>query len=603
PADVAINPTTNLRDIGAADEIHGEGGDDEMYGMVGRDVMFGDAQNDVMVGGYGADWMSGGTGEGGMLGDGGRIRARRNSTTPGEPRYGIAAIPAADATQVTQDGPKIQFSIINVTPTAFLSGLKYTADLTPQNLQPSAPNPPNPLFRPLYANDIMFGGGGNDAIHSGAGDDAISGAEALAGTNAANSAFTNNYNDAGARIASHLQSDFAHPLNPGNPLGYQTAGANATKFDLYDANDPLRTIRLTAAGNLDKTGTGDQWILNFDQTDGITDTYWVQGTSYPGKPSDGDDHIFGDLGNDWLVGGTGRDVMFSGWGDDILNLDDDLTSGGTTKKGTFNPGTDTNPSYEDLAYGGAGRDVLLINTNGDRGFDWSGEFNMFFVPFSQFGADSVNRILQPALPPYPYGLSKSAGADQTLAAQYGSDPARNGEPFGELGLVTSQDAAWGDQKGQSRDPQPGNTGGAQVDLHNGNSTAGTLPIYATAVGGTRRTTRPYLTDAQLAPIVQQARQFWAALLGPAAAAQRDTMQVVIGDLPGNRLGALINGVIVIDGTAAGRGWFVDPTPADNSEFAARNHHLVARRTSPAYGRMDLLSVVIHEFGHSMGMGH
>src|SRR5262249_6606128 len=152
----------------------------------------------------------------------------------------------------------------------------------------------------LYANDIIYGGGGNDYIHGGAGDDAISGAEALAGTTAANKAFTNNYDNAGNKIASHLESDFAHPLNPGNPLGYQTRGANATKFDLYDANDPLRTILLTATGTLSKTGTGDNWILNFSETEGPIDNKWIVGQStYPGVPTDGDDHIFGDLGNDW----------------------------------------------------------------------------------------------------------------------------------------------------------------------------------------------------------------------------------------------------------------------------------------------------------------
>src|SRR5262249_6938212 len=154
--------------------------------------------------------------------DDGRILVSRNRvvTDPvfGEPLYGIAGIATADANKVTSGGNGTIFGVVNVTPTAFISGLKYTADLTPQNLQPSQPTPPNALFRPLYANDIIFGGGGNDAIHGGAGDDAISGAEALL------AAFTNNYNDAGARIASHLQSDFAHPLNPGNPLGYQMAG-------------------------------------------------------------------------------------------------------------------------------------------------------------------------------------------------------------------------------------------------------------------------------------------------------------------------------------------------------------------------------------------
>ena len=34
--------------------------------------------------------------------------------------------------------------------------------------------------------------------------------------------------------------------------------------------------------------------------------------------SDGDDVIFGDLGNDWLVGGTGKDTLWGGWGNDLL---------------------------------------------------------------------------------------------------------------------------------------------------------------------------------------------------------------------------------------------------------------------------------------------
>ena len=72
--------------------------------------------------------------------------------------------------------------------------------------------------------------------------------------------------------------------------------------------------------------------------------------------------------------------MYGGWGNDLLNADDVPNTGGVT-----NHGTDTNPSYEDIAFGGAGRDVLIANTGGDRLIDWIGEFNSYLVPFAPFG--------------------------------------------------------------------------------------------------------------------------------------------------------------------------------------------------------------------------
>ena len=84
------------------------------------------------------------------------------------------------------------------------------------------------------------------------------------------------------------------------------------------------------------------------------------------------------------------------------------------------------------------------------------------------------------------------------------------------------------------------------------------------------------------------------------------MQYQIATLSGGELGmtGLDSTVVTLDATAAGYGWFVDPTPADNSEFTVRigASEEDALPGSPAYGRMDLLTVVEHELGnHAIGL--
>jgi hypothetical protein len=160
-----------------------------------------------------------------------------------------------------------------------------------------------------------------------------------------------------------------------------------------------------------------------------------------------------------MVGGSGKDDLYGGWGDDLMNLDDnqDTNSG-------LNDRPDTHPSYEDRAYGGAGRDILIANTGGDRLIDWAGEFNSYLVPFAAFGAATISRALQPQLMEFLYSLSASDGADPTRASDTGSDAVRNGEPDGELGLVKQSDFAWHDQTGAPDDPQPGNIPGGRRDV-------------------------------------------------------------------------------------------------------------------------------------------
>jgi hypothetical protein len=57
--------------------------------------------------------------------------------------------------------------------------------------------------------------------------------------------------------------------------------------------------------------------------------------------------------------------------------------------------------------------------------------------------------------------------------------------------------------------------------------------------------------------------------------------------------------VAVDPDGAGHGWFVDPTPHQDEEFVGG----VARPGTAAEGRMDLLSVVLHEMGHLAGRGH
>jgi len=193
---------------------------------------------------------------------------------------------------------------------------------------------------------------------------------------------------------------------------------------------------------------------------------------YSATFDDGADRLFGDLGNDWIVGGTGRDTSYGGFGNDLIN-DDDYLNTETDERNNKdlinspydNQAPDTQPYFEDRAYGGAGRDVLIGNTGGDRLIDWVGEFNTFLVPFATFGTASVSRTLQPQLSEFLYALSRSDGADPTRQADEGStDPARNAEPYGEMGLLRQQDQFFHDQTGAPADPQAGNIPGGKRDV-------------------------------------------------------------------------------------------------------------------------------------------
>jgi Ca2+-binding RTX toxin-like protein len=437
-ADGSIDPT--FTDIGGADEVHGESGDDFIYGMVGKDILFGDSESDDIVGGWGADWISGGQGTDGIIGDDGRVLTARYAELPGnntseanpndlthyaELLNGIFMVD--ELNKLIRTPGDIQKAIIN--PTEMVNGEEVgeifkTVDLTPFNLDPNMAMQ-NRLFEPGYANDIIFGGLGNDFLHGSAGDDAISGTEAL-------------------------PEYFNAPVNPDDPT---VAGDDLLRFDPnriefadYDEEFP-RTKLVPFVLNFDPAG---------DPTPDDPDTELVSDDNFD------EDAIFGDLGNDWLVGGPDNDNLFGGFGANLLDADDNKDTPTPDNYGPDGPDID----IQDRAYGGAGRDVMIANTGGDRLMDWAGEFNSFIVPFAPFGEFTVTRGVPPHLFQFLYDLSESLGADPSRAVDTGNSEDRNGEPDGELGLVTQKDGPlWRDQTGAPIDPQPGNIpGGPRLTL-------------------------------------------------------------------------------------------------------------------------------------------
>ena len=114
-----------------------------------------------------------------------------------------------------------------------------------------------------------------------------------------------------------------------------------------------------------------------------------------------------------------------------------------------------------------------------------------------------------------------------------------------------------------------------------------------------------LTDQQLAPLVAEAERRLAATSGMQVLAAMAGIKVQVADLSGGLLGEAVGKTILIDRDAAGYGWFVDPTPADDLEFADKlaPHTLAARNGSAAANRVDLLTAVMHEMEHVLGHGH
>ncbi len=117
-----------------------------------------------------------------------------------------------------------------------------------------------------------------------------------------------------------------------------------------------------------------------------------------------------------------------------------------------------------------------------------------------------------------------------------------------------------------------------------------------AAGGTvpNATGEANLSAEQITPLLAEALARWQAAGVDSSGLEGVNFQ--IADLPGAALGEAAGNTIWLDADAAGWGWFVDPTPADDAEFTLPGNQGEQRR-------MDLLTVLAHELGHVLGYEH
>ncbi len=323
------------------------------------------------------------------------------------------------------------------------------------------------------------------------------------------------------------------------------------------------------------------FYLKNSNSSGLADTTFAYGPANNNPPSTGEIPIAGDWNGD---------------GTDTIGLYDPTTS-------VFYLRNSNSSGFADIAFAYGPANGGLVPIAGD----WNGD-----------GTDTIG-LYNPTTSVFYLRNSNSSGfADVTFV--YG--PANTGPAVsGQVPIVGDWNADGTDTVGLFNSTtsvfslrNSNSTGFADITMFYGPFNGGLTPLagdWATsqpllaANQVVASASTPALTQGDLQPIVRAAIARWASAGLNATTVQKlSQVQFVISDLPGSYLGQTAGNRVSIDVNAAGNGWFVDPTPAADAEFAASSgsrQQLVALDPQ-AVDRIDLLTVVEHELGHVAGLG-
>ncbi|MBY0525661.1 MAG: PQQ-dependent sugar dehydrogenase [Gemmataceae bacterium] len=348
------------------------------------------------------------------------------------------------------------------------------------------------------------------------------------------------------------------------------------KWVVGDAHDHIGYFRPS-------TGT---WFLDTEvRTAGTNDTSFDPATTIQVNfGAAGDVPVVGE----WLGDGITRIGVFRS-GTWFLDKD--------TTRVVGTPGTYAATTTIQISYGSAGDAPVVGKWLGD-GFDRVGVFRRG----TWFLDEDPGRIA--ANGPTAYSAATTSQVSYGAAGDVPVVGAWLGDAFEHIGVF--RNGTWFLDKDTTRTTQPLSSYAAATTTTEQFGAAGDRPksgfwfgapqlLDGDASGGSSASLR----SEQLAPIVAEALRRWAATgLSTEQIARLRSVAFVVTDLTPGWLGEFLPGTVFIDANASGFGWFVDPTPRLDEEFAGAS----ALAGSAAAGRVDLLTVVTHEMGHALGLG-